>query len=90
VNRSQLIEILAEKQPHLDYRGVELAVKAMLEHMSQALASGGRIEIRIFGSFTLHYLRYKSSTGRWAHSPRRVTTMPEALTKKRRASASRS
>jgi len=56
VNRSQLVEILAEKQPHLDYRGVELAVKAMLEHMSQALASSGRIEIRNFGSFTLHYL----------------------------------
>jgi integration host factor subunit beta len=55
VNRSQLVEILAEKQPHLDYRDVELAVKAMLEHMSQALASGGRIEIRGFGSFPLHY-----------------------------------
>jgi integration host factor subunit beta len=55
VNRSQLVEILAEKQPHLDYRDVELAVKAMLEHMSQDLASGGRIEIRGFGSFSLHY-----------------------------------
>ncbi len=38
MNRSELVDILAEKQPHLDYRDVESAVKAMLEHMSQALA----------------------------------------------------
>jgi len=29
----------------------------MLEHMSQTLASGGRIEIQGFGSFSLHYRR---------------------------------
>ena len=55
MNRSELVDILEEKQPHLDYRDVESAVKAMLEHMNQALASGGRIEIRGFGSFSLNY-----------------------------------
>ncbi len=31
------------------------AVKTMLEHMTQVLSSGERIEIRGFGSFSLHY-----------------------------------
>jgi integration host factor subunit beta len=34
---------------------VELSVKTLLEHMSSALSSGERIEIRGFGSFSLHY-----------------------------------
>ncbi|MFM1895693.1 MAG: hypothetical protein RLZZ385_767, partial [Pseudomonadota bacterium] len=34
---------------------VELAVKSILEYMSQVLEEGGRIEIRGFGSFSLHY-----------------------------------
>jgi integration host factor subunit beta len=34
---------------------VELAIKCMIEQMSQALASGDRIEIRGFGSFSLHF-----------------------------------
>ena len=55
MNRSQLVDFLAEKQPHLDHRDVELAVKALLEQMSQTLASGGRIEIRGYGSFSLNY-----------------------------------
>ncbi len=55
MNRSQLVDILAEKQSHLRHQDVELAVKTMLEHMSEELASGGRIEIRNFGNFTPHY-----------------------------------
>jgi integration host factor subunit beta len=34
---------------------MELAVKMILDHMSDALARGERIEIRGFGSFSLHY-----------------------------------
>jgi integration host factor, beta subunit len=55
MTKSELIERLARKQPHLAYKDVELAVKSMLEQMSQALASGQRIEIRGFGSFSLHH-----------------------------------
>ncbi len=55
MTKSELIDILAREQGHLAYRDVELAVKYMLEHMSQSLASGERIEIRGFGSFSLHY-----------------------------------
>ena len=55
MTKSELIDILAREQSHLAYRDIELAVKCMLEHMSQALASGERIEIRGFGSFSLHF-----------------------------------
>lgn len=55
MTKSELIDDLAREQGHLAYRDVELAVKCILEHMSNALASGERIEIRGFGSFSLHY-----------------------------------
>ncbi len=55
MTKSELIEIIAKEQSHLAYRDVELAVKCMIEQMSQTLASGERIEIRGFGSFSLHY-----------------------------------
>lgn len=55
MTKSDLIGLLAMKQPQLDYRDVELAVKELLEQMSLALASGERIEVRGFGSFSLHY-----------------------------------
>ena len=55
MTKSELIDTLASKQGHLVLKDVELAVKAILEHMSQALSSGERIEIRGFGSFSLHY-----------------------------------
>ncbi len=55
MTKSELIEVIANAQNHLAYRDVELAVKHLVERMSQALASGDRIEIRGFGSFSLHY-----------------------------------
>lgn len=55
MTKSELIEILAQKQKQLAYKDVELAVKTMLEHMGQVLSSGERIEIRGFGSFSLHH-----------------------------------
>ncbi|MBP7366817.1 MAG: integration host factor subunit beta [Pseudoxanthomonas sp.] len=55
MTKSELIEILARRQSHLKAEDVDLAVKALLEMMGGALASGERIEIRGFGSFSLHY-----------------------------------
>lgn len=55
MTKSELIELISVKQQHLVYRDVELAVKTLLEHMSEALSSGERIEIRGFGSFSLHH-----------------------------------
>lgn len=55
MTKSELIEILAQKQHQLAYKDVELAVKTMMDHMGNTLANGERIEIRGFGSFSLHY-----------------------------------
>ena len=55
MTKSELIEILARRQAHLKADDVDLAVKSLLEKMGGALASGDRIEIRGFGSFSLHY-----------------------------------
>lgn len=55
MTKSELIERIAEKQDQLSLKDIELAVKLILEHMAQCLASGERIEIRGFGSFSLHY-----------------------------------
>ncbi len=55
MTKSELIEAIAAKTGQLSSKDVELAVKTILEHMSQALANGERIEIRGFGSFSLHF-----------------------------------
>lgn len=55
MTKSELIEALVRNQAQLVYKDVELAVKTMLEHMADTLAAGERIEIRGFGSFSLHY-----------------------------------
>jgi integration host factor subunit beta len=55
MTKSELIEIIARSQGQLPYKDVELAVKTLIEHMAQALAAGDRVEIRGFGSFSLHF-----------------------------------
>jgi integration host factor subunit beta len=55
MTKSELIESLAKRQTHLAFHDVELAVKELLEQISDALARGERIEIRGFGSFALHF-----------------------------------
>jgi len=55
MTKSELIEVLARKQKHLPTKDVELAVKHLLDLMSDALSGGQRIEIRGFGSFSLHF-----------------------------------
>ncbi|WP_024298755.1 integration host factor subunit beta [Methylomicrobium lacus] len=54
MTKSELIEALARQQPHLAIKDVELAVKCIIEKMNHALSTGDRIEIRGFGSFSLH------------------------------------
>src|SRR3546814_2045157 len=46
---------LAAKQTHLMHKDVELAVKLVLDQISNALARDERVEIRGFGSFALHH-----------------------------------
>ena len=55
MTKSDLIERLSAKYMHLSARDVESAIREILEQMAMTLQSGERIEIRGFGSFSLHY-----------------------------------
>ena len=55
MTKSELIEKIAINQDQLPARDVEQAVRMILERMAKALVSKQRIEIRGFGSFSLHY-----------------------------------
>ncbi len=63
--KSKLIALIVEKQQNLSAKDVELGVNHILARMSDALAEGQRIEIRGFGSFSLHY-----RPPRRAHNPK--------------------
>ena len=53
MTKSELIARLAERYPQLVAKDVDIAVKTILDAMSDSLATGQRIEIRGFGSFAL-------------------------------------
>ena len=55
MTKSELIETLAEQHAHVPVKDVENAVKEILEQMAGSLSSSDRIEIRGFGSFSLHF-----------------------------------
>lgn len=55
MNKSDLIDRIAEKQGLVPPKDVAWAVKMIVDHLSLALLEGSRIEIRGFGSFSLHY-----------------------------------
>jgi integration host factor subunit beta len=55
MNRSDLISRLADLHPQLQIKDVELAVKVIINALSNTLSKGDRIEIRGFGSFRLNY-----------------------------------
>ena len=63
--KSELINRIANKQENLSLKDVELSVNHILERMSSSLGQGERIEIRGFGSFSLHY-----RPPRKAHNPK--------------------
>lgn len=77
MTKSELIEKISDKQNHLLYGDVEACVKALLEQMSKALACGDRIEIRGFGSFSVH-----TQSPRTGRNPRtgESETVPAKLT----------
>lgn len=55
MTKSELIERLAEQKPRLPYKDIEEAVKLVLDRVSHELETGGRVEVRGFGSFCLHF-----------------------------------
>lgn len=55
MTKSELIDSLAARHPHLNGADIDLAVRNVIEQMVSALADGQRIEVRGFGSFSLHH-----------------------------------
>jgi integration host factor subunit beta len=73
MKKNQLIEKITRRQQSLSQHDVELSVKHILSYLANALASQGRIEIRGFGNFSLHYqekrIVHNPRTGEKAHVP---------------------
>ena len=63
--KSELIAALAEENPHLTQRDIERVVNVILERMIGALESGGRVELRGFGAFSV-----RSRPARAGRNPR--------------------
>lgn len=55
LTKSKLIARISKENQQLSPRDVELAVKTLIDYMADTLAEGGRIEVRGFGSFSLHF-----------------------------------
>ena len=55
MTKSELIQRLAERNPHLYQRDVELIVGAIFDEITAALARGDRVELRGFGAFSVKH-----------------------------------
>lgn len=51
--KSELVLRIAERNPHLYQRDVEILVNAILDTIADALARGDRVELRGFGAFSV-------------------------------------
>lgn len=63
--KSELVQIIAEQNPHLYQRDVENIINAILDEISDALAEGNRVELRGFGAFSV-----KNRAARVGRNPR--------------------
>lgn len=62
MTKSELIQRLAERNPHLYQRDVEKIVTTIFDEITEALARGDRVELRGFGAFSVK--RRDARTGR--------------------------
>ena len=53
MTKSELIQRIAEINPHLYHRDVERIVTTIFEEISEALSRGDRVELRGFGAFSV-------------------------------------
>ncbi|MDE2357636.1 MAG: integration host factor subunit beta [Alphaproteobacteria bacterium] len=51
--KSELVSALAAENPELSHKDVERIVGVILDHICDALVSGGRVELRGFGAFSV-------------------------------------
>ncbi|MFP2931877.1 HU family DNA-binding protein, partial [Pyxidicoccus sp. 3LG] len=77
MTRSELIERIVARAPHVPRREVEAIVHAVFESMCQALVAGKRIELRGFGVFSVRTRRARTGrnpkTGQSVAVPERRT-----------------
>ena len=71
--KSELVQHIAEQNPHLYQRDVEHIVNAILDEISDALARGDRVELRGFGAFSV-----KNRPARIGRNPRTGEKVPVA------------
>ena len=65
MTKSELIEKIAGKNPHLMVKDVERIVSVILDKITSSLAQGDRVEFRGFGSFSV-----RKRSARMAKNPR--------------------
>jgi integration host factor subunit beta len=63
--KSELVQRIADRNPHLYQRDVEQIVNAILDEIVGALSEGNRVELRGFGAFSV-----KRRDGRVGRNPR--------------------
>ncbi|WP_136636840.1 integration host factor subunit beta [Pseudooceanicola onchidii] len=63
--RSELIQKIADENPHLYQRDVEKIVNVIFEEIIEAMARGDRVELRGFGAFSV-----KKRDARTGRNPR--------------------
>jgi len=68
--KSELVQLIAERNPHLYQRDVEHVVNAILDEIVDALAQGDRVELRGFGAFSV-----KNRPARTGRNPRTGETV---------------
>ena len=71
--KSELVQKIAERNPHLYQRDVENIVNAILDTITDALARGDRVELRGFGAFSV-----KKRDARSGRNPRTGETVAVA------------
>lgn len=69
--RSELIQKIADENPHLYQRDVERIVNTVFEEVTEAMARGDRVELRGFGAFSV-----KKRDARMGRNPRTGETVP--------------
>jgi integration host factor subunit beta len=77
MTKSELIQRLAERNPHLYMRDVERIVDTIFDEITGALAKGDRVELRGFGAFSVK--KREARTGRNPRTGESVTVQAKAL-----------
>ncbi|MER0239781.1 integration host factor subunit beta [Fulvimarina sp. MAC8] len=51
--KSELVQVIANRNPHLYQRDVETIVNAIFDEITEALCESNRVELRGFGAFSV-------------------------------------